>query len=367
MEAKLAKGKRMGIQIGVNEIVEIGFGTLLNKPSIAFFTQICDRSDQVRKGDLFVATSKDDAQAKQDIDIAIHKGAFGILFSGNIAMSDKEVAWISVENLEQSLMRILRHYLLIHNKILFLLDKDSYEIASQIITHKKTLGQFCGSISGLIHNIIESKAAFFLYCNTNLDLSIFPKNQQEIKILSQEKIDEASLPFTLNSYSLFGIKIFYQSTDYEIPLPKLFLQPLARILQFCQDYSFDVQLDNFTTLSNFQPIYLDERGFIAKPGTTNKVLLASEDSKMYERYLAYFKMHAKWAHLMLFVPQAYQELYAPYAKVIPYTSSAALFTFLVREKYNFALILGTNTDTLETRFTSPAMETNLFNYTKESS
>ena len=352
-----------GIQIGVNEIVEIAFGTLLNKPSISFFSQICDKSSNVRKGDLFIA--KESTHTQNDIEEAIQKGAFGILFSGNIAMSDKEVAWISVEDLEQSLMRILRHYLLINNKILFLLQKDEYEIATQIITRKKTLEYFCGSLSGLIHNVIESNASFFLYCNTNLDLSEFPKNQQEIKMLSQEKIDENKLPFALNSYSLFGIKLFYKSADYEIPLPKLFIQPLARVLQFCEDYSINVQLENFTTLTNFKPIYLDERGVIAKPGTTNKVLLACQDSKLYEQYLAYFTMYAKWAHLTLFVPEIYQELYAPYAKVISYTNNTVLFTELINEKYNFALILGVDTNTLETRFTNQIAEANLFDYTKE--
>lgn len=355
-----------GIQIGVNEIVEIAFGTLLNKPSISFFCQICDQSSNVRKGDLFVATSKDNAQIQKDIEEAVQNGAFGILFSGNIAMSDKEVAWISVEDLEQSLMRILRHYLLINNKILFLLNKDEYEIATQVTTHKKTLGYFCGSLSGLIHYVIGSDATFFLYCNTNLDLNALPKNQQEVKTLSQEKIDDDKLPFALNSYSLFGIKLFYKSTDYEIPLPKLFIQPLARVLQFCEDYSINVQLENFTTLANFKPLYLDERGVIAKPGTTNKVLLTCQDSKLYEQYLAYFRMYAKWAHLTLFVPEIYQELYAPYAKVIPYADRNILFATLISEKYNFALILGTDTYTLEKQFTNHQItEANLFDYTKE--
>ena len=124
----------------VNEIVEIAFGTLLNKPSISFFTQICDNPSAVRRGDLFILTQKDSTQAQRDIEEAVQRGAFGILFSGNIAMNDEEVAWISVEDLEQSLMRILRHYLMMHNKILFLLDSDEYAIATQIIVPKKNLG-----------------------------------------------------------------------------------------------------------------------------------------------------------------------------------------------------------------------------------
>ena len=117
-----------GIQIGVNEIVEIAFGTLLNKPSISFFTQICDNPSAVRRGDLFILTQKDSTQAQRDIEEAVQRGAFGILFSGNIAMNDEEVAWISVEDLEQSLMRILRHYLMMHNKILIVYQQNLFLI-----------------------------------------------------------------------------------------------------------------------------------------------------------------------------------------------------------------------------------------------
>lgn len=352
-----------GIQIGVNEIVEIAFGTLLNKPSISFFTQICDNPSAVRRGDLFILTQKDSTQAQRDIEEAVQRGAFGILFSGNIAMNDEEVAWISVEDLEQSLMRILRHYLMMHNKILFLLDSDEYAIATQIIVPKKNLGFYCGSLSGLISYILQSEMAYFLHCNMNLNMESLPKNQQEIKILPQDKINENALPFSINSYSLFNIRIFYKSADYEILLPRLFVQSLARILRFCETYSFAVQLENFTFIANFKPLFLDERGVIAKPGTTNKVLLACNNDKLYGRYLAYFTMNAKWAHLVLFVPSAYQEIYAPCAKTFSYDRKEELFSSLIRERYNFALILGVDTQTLEERFVSQTHEVSLFEYT----
>lgn len=96
--------KRKEMQISVNEIVEIAFGTLLNQPSISFFNQICDEVNEIKQGDLFVANhlKKSPQEVQKEIEEAVQRGAFGILFSGNIAMSDPEVAWISVEDLEQS-------------------------------------------------------------------------------------------------------------------------------------------------------------------------------------------------------------------------------------------------------------------------
>ncbi len=352
------------MQISVNEIVEIAFGTLLNQPSISFFNSICDEINEVKQGDLFVAytSQKSPQEVEKEIEEAVQKGAFGILFSGNIAMSDPEVAWISVEDLEQSLVRITRHYLIIKNKILFLLSSDEYQIASQIILPKKNLGYYCGSLAKLVHYILTSETAYILYCHSQINLSSLPKNQQEIKLLPQEKIEDNALPFAINSYSLFGIKIFYQTFDYEIPLPKLFIQPLARVVRFCEEYSLEVQMGNLERISSFRPLYLDERGFISKPGTTNKVLLACIDTNLYEQYLAYFTMYAKWARLMLFVPQIYQEIYAPYAEVRCFENPQELFGQLIDEKFNFALILGIKTEQFEQRFTNNTQEQNLFEY-----
>lgn len=356
--------KKKGIQISVNEIVEIAFGTLLNQPSISFFNSICDEVNEVKRGDLFVAYTlqKSSKEVQQEIEEAVRKGAFGILFSGNIAMSDPEVAWISVEDLEQSLVRIVRHYLIVGNKILFLLNSDEYQISSQIIMPKKNLGCYCGSLVNLIHYILTSDVAYILYCHSQINLNSLPKNQQEIKFLPQEKIEDTALPFVVNSYSLFGIKIFYKTFDYEIPLPKLFIQPLARIVKFCEEYSLEARMDHLEKISNFRPLYLDERGFISKPGATNKVLLACMDTKLYEQYLAYFTMYAKWARLLLFVPQMYQEIYTPYAEVRCFENPQELFKQLLDEKYNFALILGVETEQFEEKFANNTYEQSLFEY-----
>ncbi|MDD6055165.1 MAG: hypothetical protein SOW25_06010 [Helicobacter sp.] len=347
------------IQIGINEIVQISYGTLLNRPSISYFAQICDVPEAVKKGDLFVATNKN--SAKDDIELAIKNGAFGILFSGDIAMSDMEVAWIGVEDLEQALVRILRYFLLANNKILFLLQKEEYEIATQIIEQKKSLSMFCGSIVGLISHILSTKCGYILYCNRDLDLKILPKDQQQIKLYSLEKIEENELPFTMLSYSLFTIKIFYKNAEFTLPIPKLFVQQLARVLRFCADYSFSVNLENLSGISQFKPLYLDEKGVIAKSGTTNRVILACENPQLYGQLLAYFTLYAKWAKLMLFVPHKFRDIYKSY-ETRSFRDRDELFNELLAQRYNFAIILGISTAALEEHFSCNVAEVDLFTF-----
>ncbi|MDA3968063.1 hypothetical protein [Helicobacter ibis] len=344
--------KKGNIQIGVNEVVEITFGTLLNKPSISFFNRICDDVEQVTRGDLFVAFNAN------DINLAIERGAFGILFSEDIAITDNEVAWICVANIEQAITKLLRHYLIVKSKILFLLSSDEYDIASCILNQNKKIAYFNGGFVQLLQFVIETESAYVMY-RYNGDF-LLNEIEQEAKILDDTKIDDDKLPFSINSFSLFGIKIFYKSLDYSLQIPKLFIQPLSRIIKLADEYCFSVKLDNLNGISSFRPLYLDERGYISQPGTTNKVVLSCEDVKLYEQYLAYFAMYAKWAKLILFVPKIYHELYTPYADVICYEDNDRLFDELIHQKYNFALILGISSDMLEKRFTKEDKEISLF-------
>lgn len=347
--------------MGVNEIVEVAFGTLLNQPSISFFGQICDDVEKVKKGDLFVVR---DSSA---ISRAIELGAFGILFSGEIAMSDCEVAWISVENLEESLLRILRHYLIIHNKILYALNSEEYELSRQILIPKKNFAYCSGSLVELISFVVEGgEFAYLLYDNhAKVEFEKLPQSQQEIKTLNPQKIPDEALPFVINSFSLFGIKVFYQSIDYSLPLPKLFVQPLARVVKFAEEHFLEVDLANLEGISSFKPLYLDERGFISKPGATNKVVLTCVEIHLYEQFLAYFSLYAKWAKLVLFIPKIYQELFAPYAEVQTYADKEELFSLVLSRKYNFALVFGVELGEFEERFSGKEEEQNLFSLLDE--
>ena len=346
--------KKGNIQIGINEIVEVAFGTMLNKPSISYFSGICECVENVKSGDLFIARNTQDAHE------AIIKGAFGILFSGEIAINDNEVAWIGVDNLEQALFKILRHFLIIKNKKLFLLNKEEFEILSQILEQKDNVLCVKCNVVELISKILTQENAYIFYHNKDFIVDENFMHNSEIATLNKEKIPDEKLPFVLNSSSLFTMRIFYQSKDYEIPMPTIFLQLLARILLVIEEYSFAINLENLSGISCFKPLYLDVRGFISKPGATNRVLISTEENRLYEQYLAYFLAHARWAKLMFFVPVIYKDIFSPYGEIATYQNKEELFALLLEGQYNFALILGENIKTFEERFLCNEVECSLF-------
>ncbi|CAM2905737.1 hypothetical protein [Helicobacter burdigaliensis] len=351
--------KKKTIEMGVNEIVEIAYGTLLNQPSISYFTNICDNLLEVREGMLFIAYDE------KEIQEAIQKGAFGILFSGNFAMKDEEVAWISVEDIEFSLLRILRHYIMINNILFFALKLDEYEILDSILVNKKNYACVNGSLVQLIQKVIKGESSHIFYKNTNERLYEVVK---EVHILDKIKLSEEEYSFKLISYSLFSMKILYghtQSLEYTIPIPKLFIQSFAKVLSLAESYSLEVKLENIAMLSNFKPLYVDNKGFLAAFGSTNQVLIATEDLKLYEQFLAYFNLYAKWARLLFFVPNPYKEIFKPYVDMRFFYNKEELFNKLASEKYNFAIILGVDSKILEEHYIHNEKQTDLFEFFNE--
>ena len=79
-------------------------GELKNEPSIASFTNIVFDARKVSIGDLFIGK-------KSDISEALQNGAYGIV-STSFKMSDDEVAWIKVKDIEVAKLKLLRYLVL---------------------------------------------------------------------------------------------------------------------------------------------------------------------------------------------------------------------------------------------------------------
>lgn len=364
-------------KISVNELVEISFGVLLNRPSIEYFYGICDEPEKVQRGDLFVLNpdkiisfkkAQNNAKAglfsaqtelAQAVAKAISNGAYGVLFSGEIGISSTEVAWVSCDDLQSALIRIVRYYLALNHSILFALNPAEYELCECIIENNENI-LHQDSLATLANRLRNEKSSYIFYKeppSKNARSSIAKIAQimgfSEFRALGNNKIAENKMPFSLISFSLFEMRIFYQSNEYEIALPQFFAQSLARVILLLQELRQKINLANEIKTHSFCPIYLDSSGFVSTPGTSNRVLLATNDRALFEQYLVYFRLYAKWARTCIFANSALAPLFTEFAPFYASDSESLLFENLLNKKYNFALIFGTEAQTIINRFAKP--------------
>lgn len=112
----------------LENVLALTHAKLINKPIIKSFENIVFEAKLVKRGDLFLAFN--DAE----IESAIFNGAYGIIFSKPVQMSDNEIAWMQVQSIEDALKRLLRFRLIEKKVTSYACDLITLKLALQVIT-----------------------------------------------------------------------------------------------------------------------------------------------------------------------------------------------------------------------------------------
>ncbi len=326
------------MRLGVNETVELSLGELQNTPSISYFNSIVLSLSKVQKGSLFVA--KDHALIPK----ALELGAYGILYTGEYPLSDRDVAWIKLKDIEHSLNHLFKFCLLNERVVGVLLSPIELEIASKII-----MSDFVWCLKESLEDlfIIEGcKIAFF----DKLEwLHLFYK-QERLK----EDLKESRL-IILNQ-SFFCSTLVYEKQEYELKMPCIFLEPLKRVIQLCEklQIAFDLNLlgKKEYPLDHCKPFFVNKNLEIAPYGATARVVVAEASKELFEMMLQKALETLSWGKIVVFCRKnsaAFFKKNNPYC----YTTQNNLKEQLKKLAFNFAFIYGISSSHLESLLNPP--------------
>ncbi|PUD38113.1 ferrochelatase [Helicobacter pylori] len=326
------------MRLGVNEAVELSLGELQNTPSISYFNSIVLSLSKVQKGSLFVA--KDHALIPK----ALELGAYGILYAGEYPLSDRDVAWIKLKDIEHSLNHLFKFCLLNECVVGVLLSPIELEIASKIM-----VSEFVWCLKESLEDlfIIEGcKIAFF----DKLEwLHLFYK-QERLK----EDLKESRL-MILNQ-SFFCSTLVYEKQEYELKMPCIFLEPLKRVIQLCEklQIAFDLNLlgKKEYPLDHCKPFFVNKNLEIAPYGATARVVVAEASKELFEMMLQKAFEILSWGKIVVFCRKnstAFFEKNNPYC----YTTQNNLKEQLKNLAFNFAFIYGISSHHLESLLNPP--------------
>lgn len=326
------------MRLGVNEAVELSLGELQNTPSISYFNSIVLSLNKVQKGSLFAA--KDHALIPK----ALELGAYGILYTGEYPLSDRDVAWIKLKDIEHSLNHLFKFCLLNERVVGALLSPIELEIASKII-----VSEFVWCLKENLEDlfIIEGcKIAFF----DKLEwLHLFYK-QERLK----EDLKESRL-MILNQ-SFFCSALVYEKQEHEFKMPCIFLEPLKRVIQLCEklQIAFDLNLlgKKEYPLDHCKPFFVNKNLEIAPYGATARVVVAEASKELFEMMLQKAFEILSWGKIVVFCRKnsvAFFEKNNPYF----YTTQNNLKEQLRNLAFNFAFIYGISSSHLESLLNPP--------------
>ncbi|RVY96477.1 ferrochelatase [Helicobacter pylori] len=326
------------MRLGVNEAVELSLGELQNTPSISYFNSIVLSLNKVQKGSLFVA--KDHTLIPK----ALELGAYGILYTGEYPLSDRDVAWIKLKDIEHSLNHLFKFCLLNERVVGALLSPIELEIASKIMVSDSV---WClkESLEDLF--IIEGcKIAFF----DKLEwLHLFYKQERLKEYLKESRL------IILNQ-SFFCNALVYEKQEYEFKMPCIFLEPLKRVIQLCEklQIAFDLNLlgKKEYPLDHCKPFFVNKNLEIAPYGATARVVVAETSKELFEMMLQKALETLSWGKIVVFCRKnsaAFFKKTNPYF----YTTQNNLKEQLKNLAFNFAFIYGISSSHLESLLNPP--------------
>ncbi|WQZ81377.1 ferrochelatase [Helicobacter pylori] len=326
------------MRLGVNEAVELSLGELQNTPSISYFNSIVLSLNKVQKGSLFVA--KDHTLIPK----ALELGAYGILYAGEYPLSDRDVAWIKLKDIEHSLNHLFKFCLLNERVVGALLSPIELEIASKII------------VSDFVWCLKESLE--YLFIIEGCKIAFFDKLEWLHLFYKQEclKEDLKESRLIILNQSFFCSALVYEKQEYELKMPCIFLEPLKRVIQLCEklQIAFDLNLlgKKEYPLDHCKPFFVNKNLEIAPYGATARVVVAEASKELFEMMLQKALETLSWGKIVVFCRKnstAFFEKNNPYF----YTTHNNLKEQLKNLAFNFAFIYGISSSHLESLLNPP--------------
>ncbi|MDF1881395.1 hypothetical protein JHD50_08800 [Sulfurimonas sp. MAG313] len=308
-------------------------GHLANSPSITAFEEVHYEASKIRRGDLFVAITH------EEIDEAISNGAYGVLFDKPTQISDQEIAWIKVDDVENALLRLLRFHVMQKSPQAFYCDEISLKLASQIITGRdllvldKTLKEHIQALYQIQENQL------ILFSKNTIDEQLFIDAKPISKVFSSEII--------IVEQTLFETSFIYNDTYYERQLlSPFFISYLESILHFFKQNKVSFQLRNFTPINHFQAVFTNIHFQVKDFGKSDNVLIFESDFKLVKEQIQFLKAKANWAKILYIVPSSKINQLEKSEDIFAYDSTWDIMHILKSQNYHFALIAEQNADIL---------------------
>ena len=315
----------------ITSILDIIDGRLINHPSISFIYSIKTNPKKVKEGDLFIV------QKQEDIPLAIEHGAFALVTDKDLDITDNEIAWIKVESIDNTIVRLIRYLLSNIRLTAFYCNDITYELFN--ILRKPT-----------VHTnikIIPKKLSKFFKVLDDLE-------ENDTLIFSDQKIlnDIYPVNFDFNAkeykvknlieHSIFETTFSYQDKYFsKLKISSLYLNEFLDVYTFLD---FDADLNKLKKFHYLQPIFVDKLINHIDFGKSDKFLIAQDNEELVLQEVKYFENKYKYAKILYITTKEIDD-----NREIDYTfinSLEELKYFLKKVHFNAVYFIGVSYDEL---------------------
>lgn len=253
----------------VENLAELSRGDILTNPSVSAFEGFCYDAQRVKRGDLYIAFDR----SAKNIALAIENGAYGILYDEDFDITDREIAWIRVQNINMAIMRLMR-FQSSYKRLNFIAVSVLQESILKSMTLSKSSLILPEELLDAFIAIMKCEMGSFVFCADEYAL-------QKISPIHESIFTERKTTIQKNG-SIFSSSFIHENEYYQkVPISPLFIPALSGILTFLKKNSIEFSLDNFQPISNFEPIFVDSDIKPQPFGSTIRALIVESDVELF--------------------------------------------------------------------------------------
>ncbi len=323
----------------LENILALTNAQLINEPFVNSFENIVFKAKAVRRGDLFVAFDKEEIQT------AISNGAYGIIFDKTTKISDTEIAWIKVSDIEDAIKRLLRFRIIEKELVAYECHEITISLALQTITEPRIV-PLHGNIKRIFKILWDiDKNTIILFSPTLCDKDMF---------VNSKKISQGTLEsIVVMEKTLFETSFIYDDIFYERqPLSPFFIPYLEQLFHLFTTLQIKYKIKKFAPLAYFEAVFVNKKLEIKDFGTTERVVIFEQNLLFIADEINFLRQHASFAQVIYIIPNTQQHYtFINHEKYFFYANENEIQDILENNPFHFAFIVGANKSLLHKALT----------------
>jgi ferrochelatase len=272
----------------IEDLLNLTGGEVISEPTVTAINSVSVYPSKIDQGDLFISNDAEEIQK------AIENGAYAIIFSDkSLKITDAEVAWIQVDEIEKAAFKLIRYVLISREASFYLFTEHELSFMKMVVTQKSNLEILPNEWRKVFEKILNSDVKMFIGTDEKLMKTIKP----DVSILNKEASCEIitdtlfKTTFKINGY-------IYQEKD----ITPFHVDILKRVVEFCDLFSFPYDLDRVKYTKHFVPVFIDGFLNIMVPSKSDKVAIFVDNLNDVYKAREYVRYNGAWVKTIVLTP-----------------------------------------------------------------
>jgi len=255
----------------IETLVNLVGGELLNSPYISEVTSFTSTPESVTRGACFFV------QNSEDIELAIKNGAYAVVSKDYENITDREIAWIKVDDLQKAILDVFKYENL--KTEIYTADEVSVGLIKKMNLEERVV------VLDTYKDLLRALNLTNKYLVTSDgELSAFFSN---VKHLKPAEIELEMVTLFISRYK-----------SEEINLPYVYKEEFSKALSFFEENSLKYTLE--FEFERFRPVFVDHNFIKAPYGQTQKVLICGiKNDDIFFKELNYVIQNTKHAKTVI--------------------------------------------------------------------